>query len=260
MRTAVAALLAALALPAAAVAQDVDGWDVQVDPARDLTVAGVQYAGGSALAVQCQQGVLRAVVLGLPVLADDGSRLRELEVGFDAAALEKKSWSRANDTAAVNLGAGATARLARRLKRGGVFIVRAPGDDGRPTRLEMPLPSDSSGVNQVLQACGVPVFEPRDDLAEANDLLVGPNWVPRPLMAGVPWAENVAGAEVEIGCLIASEGRIADCRVESERPHDQGVGAEVLADTSRVRLNFGDNAAAAVGRVIFIKVSGGTGR
>lgn len=246
MRTAAAILLAALAFPAAAAAQEADGWDAAtVDGA---VTASVSYEGGAGLMVQCRDGGLDVVLQGLPPAT--GSDQRKLQIGSDPAALEDATWRASDDpTAALS---GAPAKRARSFRRGGAFIVRAEGANGAPgRRLDIALPSDSSALDQVLQACGEPLVDPRDDLPDAGELLVRDgDW-------GIRHFHLSARGQgrVEVSCIIATAGHVRDCQIETETPRGEGLGAQILRQERRVRFNFGANAQAAEGRLLHVIVT-----
>lgn len=244
------AFLVAVA-PAVAVAQAAeDGWDV-TDNVPGATIASVRFEGGTGLTVQCRAGQLAVAVLGLPpAQAPQGSRV--LDTGFDPEAMDSATWQ-TTDRGAVAVSPW-PAKRARELRKGGVFIVRTETATGG-ARLELPLPADPAGLDRVLTDCGRPLSDPRDDLPSAGGFLVSPNWAPRP-----PAFDAPVNGRAEMTCIIAPRGRVRDCRIESETPAGRGIGAALLRDTNDVRLNFGDNADAAVGRILLLSVSSGRTR
>src|SRR5688572_3347237 len=48
---------------------------------------------------------------------------------------------------------------------------------------------------------------------------------------------DIVQADVVTSCTTAPEGRITDCRIESESPSGYGFAREVLASTSAARLD-----------------------
>lgn len=151
-----------------------DGWDLDVSPAGDVTVASVTYDGGVGLAVQCRSGILDVAILGLPAaLPDEINEYQTLILftGFDATALEEAPWKASPDSG-VALSA-LPQRRARALKRGGVFLVRTspPPGASTPRRLEIPLPTDGAAIDRTLEACGQKTVDPRDDLLLLEDVI-----------------------------------------------------------------------------------------
>lgn len=237
-------------------AQEATTWDLQAE-GPDRLVASALFGNSPGLAIQCSGGVFDFALLNLPPAPRDGDSHRKLETGLDLADLEDHYWqARAGSSTAL---AFTAARRARSLRKGGVYYVRVPAAaDQPPVTFALPLPEDSAGVDRVLEACGKPVVEPRDDLPEVNDLLDPERWAFRAFELTPPERAVRAGGgmtRVEVSCLIAPAGRVHDCRIDSETPAGMGVGAAMLRATDRVRLNFGDNADAAVGGIIYITVT-----
>ena len=90
------------------------------------------------------------------------------------------------------------------------------------------------------------------DPASAAPVIVNPSWERHPAphfpQGG---AENVNGAEVVANCAADAEGRVSDCRIESESPAGYGFGREVVASTSRARLATGRDAIPQGARIRF---------
>jgi len=248
--------LTAASLAASVQAQEATTWDVQSE-GSDRLIASVLFDNGPGLAIQCSDGAFDFALVNLPPAPRGGSGSRILETGSDLATLEDSSWqAEARSSTAL---AFTAARRVRALRKGGVFYVRTPAAEGEPTTtFALPLPTDSVGIDRVLEACGKPLVEPRDDLPEINHLLEPTRWALRPFELYPPARALRAGGgmtQVEVSCLIAPEGRVRDCRIESERPAGMGVGDGMLRDAGHVRLNFGDNAEAAVGGIIYMTVT-----
>lgn len=233
-----------------------DGWDFDVSPAGDVTIASVTYDGGVGLAVQCRNGILDVAILGLPAaLPDEISQYqtRPLFTGFDATALEHAPWKTSPDSG-VALSA-LPQRRARALKRGGVFLVRTspPPGSSTPRRLEIPLPTDGAAIDRTLEACGQKTVDPRDDLLLLEDLISVEEWG-RSRLFEMPPSTSWTPTRVEVSCIVAEAGRVRDCQVESES--EPGLGARMLRDARNVRFGLRENAEAAVGRVIYMVVQG----
>lgn len=253
MRTA-ALVLGAFALAGPVAAQD--GWDLDIRPAGDVAVASVSYEGGVGLAVLCRNGNVDVAILGLPAALPaeiDRNRHRTLATGLDANAIEEDPWT-ASPGSTVAL-SSMPLRLARSLKRGGVFIVRTapPTGEGTPRRLEISLPADGAAIDRTLEACGKRTVDPRDELLLLDDLLTAEDWG-RSRLFEMPPSTSREPPRVEVSCIVADEGRVRDCQVESES--EPGLGARMLRDQRNVRFGLRGNAEAAVGRVIYIVTQG----
>ncbi len=245
----VAAALAVLATAAPATAQD--GWDVETDTERDITVASVIYEGGVGIAVQCSDDDLDFVVLGVPApdeseISDYGHRV--LDTGTSADSLVTSSWK------AVAGSPGATSvypdRFARSLKGAEAYIVRIPASEGRaPRRMAIPLPSDSSGIDHVLTACGRRTEDPRDSLPMADAFLL-PGWE----IGGFDYSGGRPTRESRIlySCILTAQGGVRDCQIDFERPADGGLGARLVARQGRARYEYDGPAEALDGRIIYM--------
>lgn len=246
--------VAALSSGQAAMAQD-DGWDVRSDPAHELVQANLQFEDGPGLIVHCLAGELNVIVVDLPPDIEAAERgQRALETGFRNEPLASRWWHVGPEArSAFNSG---PAQLARRFRNGGVYSVRVPGANGQPAvRTDITLPSDSSGIDTVLTACGRLTVDPRDDMPEAEGLV--DMTVPLNSRSGsrFPTSGRNPG-QVSITCIVAPQGRVEDCRVEFETPPGAGIGRQILRQESRIRVQFEDEAAQ-VGRVINIVVTQG---
>lgn len=248
------AALASLALAAPAAAQD-GGWDLEQADGR--VVASVTFESGAGIAVQCAGGRLDVALLGLPPTP---RRLRDvharrLETGFDTAALDDSSWR--TEPGSDSALSWSPARRARSLRQGGVFFVRTDEatTEGPARRLELPLPSDASSLDQVLAACGTPTSDERDSRLSVDDILTEEMWR-RSRMFEMPSMQPDELHQVEVSCIIGPAGRLVDCRVELES--HPGLGARMLdyRSNSNVRLAMGDQAAAAEGRIFYVITTG----
>ena len=248
--------LTAASLAAPLQAQEATTWDVQSD-GSDRLVASLLFDIGPGLVVQCAEGAFNFGLVNLPPAPRQTSGNRVLETGSDLATLEDSRWQ--TEALSSTALAFTAARRVRALRRGGVFYVRTTAAEGEPaTTFALPLPTDSAGIDRVLEACGKPLVEPRDDLPEIGHLLDRTRWALRPFELYPPARAVRAGrgvTQVEVSCLIAPAGRVRDCRVESETPAGMGLGDTMLRDAGHVRLNFGDNAEAAVGGIIYMTVT-----
>jgi hypothetical protein len=243
----VATLALGLANPAAAQAQD--GWDMAVDPSRHLIAAGVQFDAGVGLTVQCEAGRLTLVLGGMPTTDD---AIRGFVTTRGDGVSETTYWTTRSGSPLLTSDGARTVRFLR--KGGSLTFASAPGEP-RPSRMQIDLPTDPEGIDQVLTACGYPTEDPRDGIALVDEYLIRPPAVPMPESA----FRKHGLFQVTISCLIA-DSRLSECRSDHEAPADPVIGAEVArsADGKPVRLT---DAAAAEGRLLEIVVtSQGYGR
>lgn len=249
------AAAAMLAMAAPAMAQD--GWDVETDAERGITVASVIYEGGVGIAVQCSDYTLDLALLGIPVATEDevadGGR-RVLETGLSADDLTRSQWkAEAGSPVALSR---FSARFARSLKQGGSYIVQIPAGDGRPVRrMAIPLPSDGQGLNAPLTACGYRTEDPRDALPLVDPSLVD-GWRTRGYDFG--GGEITAEYRLEISCVVTDNDRVRDCQIESERPSDGRIGRQMIERQSRIRVRHDAGPGALDGHIFYFRaVSGG---
>lgn len=249
----VAITIMAFAAPASAAAQD-DGWDVEVDPSGEITLAAVRYDTGQGVIAQCRDGELSTVLVGLPATASpiaplNGITTRRLETG-PPTALAIGYWRSAPDgTSAMRPG---DARGVRALKQTGRYTVRTLASDNEPARrVVFDLPTDPSGVDQVLAACDRALVDPRDQLRDVSDL-VKVDQRHRGLDAG---HLGIRSYSFEYSCVVAPAGRVRDCVIESEWPPGRGIGERLLRSEPRARFDFGEHPENLVGGIFYISLS-----
>ncbi|HEY0102372.1 MAG TPA: TonB family protein [Brevundimonas sp.] len=234
--------------------QALDDWDLTVDAARRVTLASSAFSSGQTIAVRCSAGTLDVMIAGLP--AREGVS-RYLELGRGDAKAEPAHWLNNGGT----IFSTTPARTARELRRQGrleVAVAVEPGDDSALRRYQFELPSGSAAVEQVLNACDTPVDEARDSL---------PRWVqPRTyppslwrslLRPEFPQAAASAGIEsgfVVLGCVVAPQGRLADCTIEHESDRRAGFGRAALRSSASARLSEPTEGGPAPGEVIIFTV------
>lgn len=232
-----AALLAALASPAAAQADD--GWDMtQIE---NGLIASVDYASGQTFMVVCRGRQLDVIMNGVPVDAEGKTRW----VGWTTSSGEaRQTWISAPGRPLIS--AARPAHVARLLKQGGALSVRLLPTEQieRVHQYDLPLPTNSSGVDQVLAACQVRLDDPRDELIEIEPpferpgvlgniyrKMARPNYPPSAMSAGA--------GEVLFSCIVAEAGAMKDCRIERETPSGVGFGQATLAALPAARLQLG---------------------
>lgn len=231
------ALLAGLASSAAA--QDSDGWDMtRID---NGLIASVDYASGQTFMVVCRGRQLDVIMNGVPVDAE--GKIRWLE-WTTADGQSRQTWINAPGRPLIS--AARPAHVARLLKLGGALSVRLlPTEQLEQVhQYDLPLPTDSSGVDQVLTACQVRLDDPRDELVEIEPPFERPGVLgdiyrkaPRP---DYPPSAMSAGAGVALfSCIVAEAGAMKDCRIERETPSGVGFGQATLAALPAARLQLG---------------------
>lgn len=226
-------LACAIALPA--LAQDASqDWDLARDPATKSVLAFTTFDVGLAVAFRCVDGSLNTVIAGLPASTQDR---RTFQLGFGDAAAYDSVWTATTDRTVVV--GDFPAMLARDFREGGPLKLTIPGGaaDGRNLRYEVELPASGEAIDAVLTACGRPLVDPRDEIMAAipdSGLPVGLDWVRRP-RPNFPHT-NYARGFVVTTCLTTPEGRLSDCVVEMEHPHDSGFGRATLRSTRDARL------------------------
>ena len=231
-----AALLVVLASPAAA--QDDDGWDMT--RIENGLIASVEYASGQSFMVVCRGRRLDVIMNDVPIDAEGKTRW----VGWMTSSGEaRQTWI--NTPGRPLISAARPAHVARLLKQGGALSVRLLPTEQieRVHQYDLPLPTNASGVDQVLAACEVSLDDPRDDLIEieppferpgvVGDIyrkMARPNYPPSAMSAGA--------GEVLFSCIVAEAGAMKDCRIERETPPGVGFGQATLAALPAARLQL----------------------
>ena len=235
----------------APVAAETDGWDIETDAARKITLASIRYDSGAGLIVQCRDGELSTIILGLPATAapvtpQNGVTTRRLETGA-LNELAPVTWRAAPDgTSAMRSG---DVRRIRDLKKGGRFIVRTVAVEGDPARaMVFDLPSDPSGVDQVLTACGRALSDPRDALRDVSAFVTVDQ-----RHIGLDGGSLPASGDLayEYSCIVAPGGRVRDCVIEFMRPASPEYEARLLRSAPRARFNFADDPGSLVGGIFY---------
>ncbi len=254
----------------AAHAQDEDDWEFQHDPTLNQAVAVVRYDAGAAIIVQCRDGALSAALVGMPAATE-------------AIALRATRADGRGDTQIWVPGAGpgiflstVPARDIRFMRGGGLYSVHTPEGAPRAMRSNFDLPTQSANLDRVLTACGWPLSDDRDGLARADGLvsLIDPEAEapqarrqrrpsrPRASGGGRPASPSrPAGspapppAESQVSCIVR-EQHLAECRADHPATAASGRPSPEYLRFMQRRPLFGDDLAAADGRVLFL--TGGT--
>jgi len=241
----VTALAATLCLgPLPAFAQDADDWEFAEDAGRKLSVAAARYEGGQAVLVQCRDGELSAMIVGLP--ATDYP-LRRVEAVRADGRRDQQSWfpeAAAPGSPAVfrTLTPGRDVRF---FKGGGLMTMRST--DGDPATMEatFDLPVQSANLDRVLTACGRPLEDERDQLTRTPVTI---QWEPVVSGRRDSGRGRTTGA-ADISCVIRNQ-RYTDCRVEYARPARDGARLAREMEGDRLR----DPDPAAEGTVTYVGV------
>lgn len=218
-----------------------DDWDLQRDEATGLIAASIEYASGVGLRVQCQSGVLSLGLGGLPKAT---SRLRRFDATRGDGVTRSMVW---RSVAEGQVLVSNAVRDARFLKTGGVLTLASTAGEADPVRVQLDLPSQSTGIDAVLEACGRPLTDLRDGLASADSLLTA---APTVVMAAPRTREPV---KLELSCLVANS-RLSACQVDHETPANSGAAAPTAQRANGALLQLSDPRAAE-GRVIDIAVT-----
>jgi len=234
-----------------AVAQDaVEDWDLTVDPARQLTLASLDF-GDNALALRCKAGVLEFLLTGVPASTE---AVRTVQITAGGIAGELQTWQ--THPGVPVLSADEPDRLARQLRAGGDLELRIePVTTGAPAlRFRLTTPPSTAALDQVLSACGAALTDEWDLRPRATtDNIVWERSVP------AEYPEAAAGRQIPVAsarlaCIVPADGRLDECRIVFESHDGLGFGRSALAAArnSRIRLPEGDMSA--VGKVIHYNV------
>lgn len=236
-------VVAAFGSPTAPV-QTTGDWDSFADPARNLTVASVDYSTGVSLSVQCMNGLLTTSIRGLSDVSPSALLFDRQRSG---GPVEVSLW-RATPTGDGLI--NTSARDARSLRQGGTLTLAANPQTDPQLRIQLDLPSESANLDRVLSACGLALVNPIDDAPDASAFLVqGPT-----LEIPDAVSRRHDSIQVELDCLIANT-RLTVCQSERQVPADPAAGALTARAANGTRVRVSD-AAAAEGRRLTLVVSG----
>lgn len=236
----IAAALASLLPAGAPAAQDTAAGDWDLHRDDEGVLAFTTYDSGLAIAFRCRDGAFAAVAAGLPPSRD--SRRRLLLRLQDEEPRPSMWTATTNDTVAV---ADYPAPLARQFRKGGSLRLTVPdgAGEGRDLTHEVELPPSNAAIDAALTACGRPLVDPRDALLSAVDgegLSGGATWARRPRII-FPNTRYASGFAV-LSCLAWSDGRLTDCIIESEHPHDGRFGEAALRGARNARAAIPESA------------------
>ena len=256
--TTVAVALSLVSSAAFAQTDPGDGWDRLTDPDRGLTAATATFNSGHALVVRCQGRNLDILLGGLP--EDTRSELSVIVTPVADSRLPV-SWSLPPTGGTAY--SRAPAFDARALRPGGAvrFEVRQvqTGQETPVQTVELPLPTVADGLDEVLSACDVPLFDPRDDLPiwiRSSGTVGFGAWERQPqvMYPSSSGAMQVRRGEVTASCRVAAEGRLVDCRIEYESPRDLGFGPAGLNALRSARLKDARDGGPEVGHIMYSSI------
>lgn len=222
--------------PAASQTTEED-WDLTRE--GRTTMAMIAFNEGVGVAVRCRHMGLDLVLVGLPP-ATEGSHRRSLEIGLGSAAPFETYWMVGEPpTAATALVPG---YLSRTLREGGMFRVIVPAEgDRRRAEYRLPLPRSESAVNHVLTACRQPLQDDRDEAARAafaaGDMDIDWRRRPAPLYPDRAATAGIKDGMAHLSCLPRADGRLEECRIESEYPATAGFGAAAVHSMRDARVS-----------------------
>ena len=249
IRPLIAFTIALASCPAKAGAQDSvpQQWLLERVTEKDAIVATASFDNGLTIVARCDHDVFDLLIVGLPeASASEVHRSLALLVG-EQTREKAYFWTVASDrTAAFSRVPGV---LARQLARGGTLQIILPAPaGGRRTRYVMGLEPSGEAVNETLTHCGWPVFDPRDELLLGDGLGPPGNimWktLPQAQFPGQAAQNGITDGSVTLNCILAADGKLDACRIESEHPRGYGFGREALRSVGQARMRLTDTAQA----------------
>lgn len=182
-----------------------DDWEFAEDTARGLTVAMVRYEGGQAIVAQCENGILKNALVGLPAMAEPHYTVQARR---GDGRTDIQQWG-ATPGQTVFISDSASRSL-RFMRGGGSFEITAePGSAA--IRANFDLPSESTNLDRVLTACGRPIQDDRDTIPVVRDILIQ---ISRSAVLGAQ--TSPARPTIEISCLTRNR-ELRDCRPAQAR-------------------------------------------
>jgi len=214
-----------------------EDWVLTVVPDQKATLALVEFTSGISLAARCVDDAYDLLITGLPE-APQRATTRDLGLAVgDDDVTRRTIWTVGEDrtTAFSRI----PAMVARRLAKGGELQIVAQGPDDRRYRYVMDINPSSTAIEQTLTACGRPLVDPRDSLTEGEgqDGLPAPfTWERLPNPDFSTQALDAGEGYAALSCMPQQDGRLSECRIESEWPRRLGIGRAALRSMGRARL------------------------
>lgn len=233
------------------VAQDAGGdWDLRKDPQEQLTLATLNF-GANQIALRCRAGVLDFLLTGVPTT---DAALRPVRISAGAIRNEGQSWQTWSGRPIAS--PSEPERLARQLRAGGELdILLEPTQAGeRPRRYRLPVPASATSVDEVLTACAFPLVDEWDLRPRADPDIPGWTRQPAPDFPDIALRRGVDSGETRLGCVVASEGALSECRIISETPAGAGFGPSALRAMERSRVRLPEDEGSVIGKVVSLTV------
>ncbi|HEY0599990.1 hypothetical protein [Brevundimonas sp.] len=256
MRAAVIAAVLAMAASPALAQEAGDDWDLTIDETQQMMLATVGYSSGQAIAVRCRAGELDVLVTGLPALLERG---RYVEMDFGGRRRESGHWFNSEDGTLIF--SAAPAPVARRLRTGGplqLSVAVQPEPESPLRRYALDLPARSANLDRVIEGCGTPLTDPRDDLPRWNHPRVFPTAMwreqPTPEFPGGALHSRVNAGFAVLSCIVGEGGRLSDCRIERESDRRAGFGESAVRSMRAARLSLSEPGAPEVGQLLFLTI------
>lgn len=223
-----------------AYAQADDDWVVSADANQDLVVAEAHYSAGQSIKVQCVAGQITVGLMGIPASSESTRSFRRQR---DSGPIEVSVWEVGADGETL---IQRSPRTIRSLKRDAVLRLDSIDSEQDQIVIALPLPSQSSGIDTVMSACGRSVEDDRDELLDASTLVTK-----FPVVQMAPFSSRqFTVVTLELSCLIKNS-RLADCRPEYEWPN-AGIGQRTARNANGSRLQLSDPAVAEGGLLEFV--------
>ena len=115
--------------------------------------------------------------------------------------------------------------------------------------MQLDLPPQSANLDRVLTDCAYPLVDPRDELADASDLIIA-----QPMIEMPTFSRRYTVVRVEVSCVV-SNGRLTACQSDHETPPAPEVGRATARRANGTRVSLREPVAAE-GRLLDIVVTG----
>jgi hypothetical protein len=230
-------LLVALALALAGVtrAQERPQWTLTTN--GDVTIAHTTLGSRAAFVVRCAADQLSVLLAGVPAPTDRMSVTTIVDGSVDLTG----GWWLVDDGS--TLMSRRPARYARTLAAGHAVSLMARSGEGQPWIVEASLPADRTPVDAVLEACDLPLSDPRDTLGAggpdaATTSPVSLHWErqPTPRFPDRAISKGLTEGTVVVTCMTGPAGSLRECRAESELPVGGNFGQEAVRAANNARL------------------------
>lgn len=226
MKMIVGALIASL-MAGPALAQQPEAWTHQ--STDDLELAYAVFPEGIAVIARCQSGTPELLVQGLQIRAPQ----IDVAARFGDGRVHWAAWTPSDN------GRYLIAERPAQLMRGFVNTRSATlqfGEGDGAVQFTLTPPADTSGMEDVLTACGQPLFHERDEaeplrLSQEDDFLREGRVIISPRAA----RDRVSGWAY-VTCMTAEGGRLTDCEAEAESPAGYGYGEASVRSLEESRI------------------------